>query len=110
MIRTIEELEQKVDIVEKEKKELEQKIDIAEKSKNSINNELAHAVHIMKKKYPEKLKIFEESKKSEFKEFEEPEESDEYYFNFCDECGIHKYSNTTYDFNGFDKKGLQKRY
>ena len=49
MIKTIEELEQKIDIVEKEKKELEQKIDIVEKSKNSINNELAHAVHLLKK-------------------------------------------------------------
>ena len=49
MIKTIEELEQKIDIVEKEKKELEQKIDFVEKSKNSINNELAHAVHIIKK-------------------------------------------------------------
>ena len=35
MIKTIEELEQKIDIVEK--------------SKNSINNELAHAVHVIKK-------------------------------------------------------------
>ena len=49
MIKTIGELEQKIDIVEKEKKELEQKIDIVEKSKNSINNELAHAVRIIKK-------------------------------------------------------------
>ena len=46
MIKAIEELEQKIDIVEKEKKELEQKIDIVEKSKNPINNELARAVHI----------------------------------------------------------------
>ena len=44
--KTIEELEQKIYISEKEKKELEQKIDIVERSKNSINNELAHAVHI----------------------------------------------------------------
>ena len=50
MIKTIEELKQKIDIVEKEKKELEQKIYIVEKDKNSINNELTHAVHIMKKK------------------------------------------------------------
>ena len=49
MIKTIEELKQKIGIVEKEKKELEQKIDIIEKSKNSVNNELAHAVHIKKK-------------------------------------------------------------
>ena len=31
MIKTIEELEQKIDILEKEKKELERKIDIVEK-------------------------------------------------------------------------------
>ena len=47
MIKTIEELKQNIDIVEKEKKELEQKIDIIEKSKKSINNELAHAVHLL---------------------------------------------------------------
>ena len=35
MIKTIEELKQKIDIVEK--------------SKNSINNEFAHEVHITKK-------------------------------------------------------------
>ena len=39
------ELEQKIIVLEKEKKELEQ-------SKNSVNNELSHAVHIIKKKYP----------------------------------------------------------
>ena len=49
MIKTVEELKQKIHILEKEKKELEQKIDIVEKSKKSINNELAHAVHIIKK-------------------------------------------------------------
>ena len=49
MTKAIEDLEQKTDILEQEKKELEQKIDIVEKSKNSINNELAHAVHIIKK-------------------------------------------------------------
>ena len=49
MIKTIEELKQKINIVEKEKKELEQKIDIIEKNKKSINNELAHAVYILKK-------------------------------------------------------------
>ena len=46
MIKTIEELEQKIDILENEKKELEQNIDIVEKSKTSFNNELAHAVNI----------------------------------------------------------------
>ena len=49
MIKTIEELEQKIDIIEKEKKELEQKIDIVERKKKSINNELANAVRIIKK-------------------------------------------------------------
>ena len=91
MIKTIEELEQKIDIVGK--------------SKNAINNELAHAVHIIKKNILKKLKIFEESKKLEFQEPEEPEED---YFNFFDESGIHKYTNTKYDFNGFDKEGLHK--
>ena len=49
MTKTVKELEQKIYILEKEKKELEQKIDIVERSKKSINNELAHAVHIIKK-------------------------------------------------------------
>ena len=49
MIKAIEELEQKIDILEKEKKELEQKMNILERSKNSVNNELAHAVHILNK-------------------------------------------------------------
>ena len=96
MIKTIEEMEQKIDILEKEKKELEQKTDIVEKNKNSINNELAHAVRIIKK-YHERLKIFEESKNSEFKE--EPEEP---------ENGINIFTNTKYDPNGFDMKGLHK--
>ena len=56
------------------KDELQNKIKESESQKNSINNELSHVVHIMKKKYPEKLKKFEESKKSEFKEFEESDE------------------------------------
>ena len=53
------------------KKKLEQKIKDIESKKNTINNEFSHAVHIMKKKYLEKLKIFEEVKNREFKE-EEP--------------------------------------
>ena len=59
MIKTIEELEQKIDILKKEKKELEQKINIVETSSNNINNELTHVVYILKKRYPEKLEIFE---------------------------------------------------
>ena len=59
----------------------------------------------MKKKYPEKLKTFEESKKSEFKESEESEDN---YLNFLDESVIHKHTNTKYDFNGFDIEGLHK--
>ena len=47
MIKTIEGLEQKIDILEKEKKELDEKLDIIEKSKKSINNELIHAVNII---------------------------------------------------------------
>ena len=109
MIQTIEELKQKIDIVEKEKKELEQKIDIIEKSKNSITNELAHAVHILKKKYPEKLKIFAASKNSEFKEEpEEPEEPEKYDINGFDKYGKHKYTNTKHDFSGFNKEGFNK--
>ena len=109
MIKTIEELKQKIGIVEKEKKELEQKIDIIEKRKNSINNELAHAVHILKKKYPEKSKIFEVSKNSEFKEEpEEPEEPEKYDSNGFDKYGKHKHANTKYDFSGFDKYGFDK--
>ena len=57
MIKTIEEinkekkgLEEKIIVLEKEKKELEQKINIIEISKNSINNELAHAIRIIKKR------------------------------------------------------------
>ena len=42
-------LEQKIIVLEKEKKELEEEINIIEKSKNSINNELAHAIRIIKK-------------------------------------------------------------
>ena len=64
-------LEQKIIVLENEKKELEQKIIDIESKKNTINNEFSHAVHIMKKKYLEKLKIFEEVKNREFKE-EEP--------------------------------------
>ena len=56
MTKTIEEineekkgLEQKIIVLEKEKKELEQKIKDIEFKKNSINNELSHVVHTMKK-------------------------------------------------------------
>ena len=50
MIKTIGELEQKIDILNKEKKELEQKINIVETSSNTINNELTHAVYILRTK------------------------------------------------------------
>ena len=60
----------------KKKRARTRKKDI-EIKKTSINKELSHAVHIMKKKYPEKLKIFEEVKNTEFKE-EEKEEEDAY--------------------------------
>ena len=56
MTKTIEEInkekkgsEQKIIVLEKEKKELEHKIKDIEINKNTINNELSHAVHIMKK-------------------------------------------------------------
>ena len=39
-------LEQKIIVLEKEKKELELKIKDIEIKKNTINNEYAHAVHI----------------------------------------------------------------
>ena len=65
-----------------------------------------------KKKYPEKLKKFEESKKSEFKEepeeHEEPEEPEKYDINDFDKYGKHKYTNTKYNFSGFDKNGFDK--
>ena len=62
----------------------------------------------MRKKYPEKLKIFEEIKNTEFKEEpEEPEELNKYYSHF-DEDGINIFTNTKYDPNGFDMKGLHK--
>ena len=109
MIKTIEELEQKIDILQKEKKELEQKIYIVERDKNSIKNELAHAVHIIKNKYPKKLKIFEESKNSAFKEApKEPGEPEKYDINGFDKYGKHKYTNTKYNFSGFDKEGFDK--
>ena len=56
MTKTIEEineekkgLEQKIIVLEKEKKELEQEKKDIEIKKTNINNELSHAVHIMKK-------------------------------------------------------------
>ena len=58
----------------------------------------------MKKKYPEKLKIFEEVKNTEFKK--EPEE--EYDINGFDKYGKHKYTNTKHNFAGFDKEGFNK--
>ena len=60
----------------------------------------------MKKKYPEKLKIFEEVKNTEFKE--EPEE--EYDINGFDKDDKHKYTNTKYNFAGFDKYGFNKGF
>ena len=65
----------------------------------------------MKIKYPEKLKIYEKVKNTEFKvEPEEPEESEEpkKYYHYFDENGIHKFTNTKYDPNGFDKEGFDK--
>ena len=49
MIELSNELEQKIRILEKEKKELEQKIEIVESEKNSINNELRWLIHYYKK-------------------------------------------------------------
>ena len=82
----------------KRKKRLEQKTNDTELKKTTINNELTHAVHILKTKYPEKLKIFEKVKNTEFKE--------EDYNNFFD--GIHKNTGKHYDPEGFDKDGILK--
>ena len=60
----------------------------------------------MKEIYPEKLKIFEEVKNREFKK-EEPEEPKKYY-NYFDENGINKFTNTKYDRKGFKEKGFDK--
>ena len=49
MIKTFEGLEQKIIVLEKEKKELEQEKKEIKIAKDSINNELAHAVNILKK-------------------------------------------------------------
>ena len=99
MIKAIEELEQKLDILKTEKKELEQKINIVETSSNTINNELTHAVYILKTKYPEKLKIFEAFKNSEFNEED---------YNFFKDTGKHKNTKTRCDPNFFDKDGIHK--
>ena len=122
MIKTFEEinkekkeLEQKIIVLEKEKKELEHNIKDIELKKNTINNELAHTVHIFKIKYPEKLKIYEKVKNTEFKvepeEIEgpkEPEEPEKYDINGFDKYGKHKYTNTKYDLSGFNKEGFDK--
>ena len=49
MIELSNELEQKIENLEKEKKELEQKIVIVESEKNSINNELRRLINYYKK-------------------------------------------------------------
>ena len=49
MIELSNELEQKIENLEKEKKELEQKIQTAESQKKSINNELTRLVNYYKK-------------------------------------------------------------
>ena len=89
----------------------------------------------MRKKYPEKLKIYEEVKNTEFKEEpekpEEPEEPEKYKFDKegfdkegfdkegfdkegfdkkgFDKNGKHKDTGTKYNFKGFDKKGFDKK-
>ena len=66
IIELSNELEQKIENLEKEKKELEQNIEIVESQKNSINNELTHLVNY----YKDFIKDIE----SEESNFEEPEE------------------------------------
>ena len=99
-------------MLEKEKKELEQNIKDIEFKKNTINNELAHAVHIFKTKYPEKLKIFEKVKNTEFKEEPEepegPKEPEKHDINGFDKYGKHKHTNTKYDLMSFDKYSFDK--
>ena len=119
MIKTFEEinndkkgLEQKIIVLKKEKKELEQNIKDIE-MKNTINNEYAHAVHILKTKYPKKCEIFEKVKNSEFKEEDynlDKEVFDKEGFDKegFDKSGINKYTTTKYNFNGFDKEGFDK--
>ena len=62
----------------------------------------------MKIKYPEKLKIYEKVKNTEFKV--EPEEPVKYNFDKkgFDESGINEYTGTKYNFEGFDKEGFDK--
>ena len=50
--------------------------------------------------------MFEELKNREFKA-EEPEEPKKYY-NYFDENGINKFTNTKYDPKGFNKEGINK--
>ena len=68
MIELSNELEQKIENLEKEKKELEQKIEIVESQKNSINSELTRLVN-----YYKKYKGFKKYIKSEESNVEEPE-------------------------------------
>ena len=96
------ELKEKINVLKEEKKELETKM-------NNADNELSHAVNLLKKT-PEKLKIYEKVKNTEFKlgSEEESEEEPEEYHNIFDENGINKYTHTKYDFSGFDKYGKHK--
>ena len=114
MTKTIEEineekkgLEQKIIVLEKERKELEQKNKDIEIKMNNVNNELSHAVNLLKKEL-EKLKIYEKVKNTEFEV--EPEETEKYNFDKegFDEEGLHKDTGTKYNFEGFDIEGFDK--
>ena len=74
---------------------------------NNTNNELSHAVNI-KKKTPEKLKIYEKVKNTEFKV--EPDQTEKYNFDEegFDEGGLNKDTGRKYNFQGFDKEGFDK--
>ena len=108
------ELKEKLNVLEKEKKELETKM-------NNVNNQLSHAVNVKKK--PEKLKIYEKVKNTEFKVENEETEKNNFDKEGFDEGGLHKDTGTKYNFegfdihkdtknkydpNGFDKEGLHK--
>ena len=73
------ELKEKLNVLEKEKKELETKM-------NNVNNQLSHAVNV--KKNPEKLKIYEKVKNTEFKVENEETEKNNFDKESFDEGGL----------------------
>ena len=84
MIELSNELKQKIENLEKEKKELEQKINIVESQKNSVNNDHTRMVKYYKKYKDLKKDIeskeeefnVEEPQEEEYENIEEPEEEE----------------------------------